>query len=336
VSGNALTVSFDDAGLIGQDRALSGQYPAGVIDWGSNQWYLSAPWQQFASRSISFNGAGRTSATLTLLTPARVLSVDAYNGGTAASNVTLSCVGNPPASATVARGAAPITLSTGWSSPCTSVTFASSNGWDTNFDNLVIGLGSGTAAPTATATLTPTVTRTPTLSATPTPTATPTATATPTPGTLGNVAIGADLDTGEANAMNGSRITAGAQPISARSISVFVASVDQSPSHRSFQVAIYSDASGRPGTLIATSTTGTLAANTWNTLPISATLAPSTSYWLMFNTDGRTSTVNNMRLDTGSDGSGAYSFGRVPFGSWPNVFGTSIVGPWRYSIYLTY
>jgi hypothetical protein len=31
-----------------------------------------------------------------------------------------------------------VTISTGWTGTCTSVTIASTNGWDTNFDNLVI------------------------------------------------------------------------------------------------------------------------------------------------------------------------------------------------------
>ena len=32
------------------------------------------------------------------------------------------------------------TIVTGWQSPCSVVTVGSSNGWDTNFDNLVVAL----------------------------------------------------------------------------------------------------------------------------------------------------------------------------------------------------
>src|SRR6185503_18086529 len=41
------TVSFD--GLSSPNRTLSGQYPSGVIDWGTGQWYLSAPWRRFTT-----------------------------------------------------------------------------------------------------------------------------------------------------------------------------------------------------------------------------------------------------------------------------------------------
>src|SRR5581483_3603196 len=48
------TVSFDD--LTAANRTLNGQYPTGLIDWGSNTWWLASPWGQFNTNSISFNG----------------------------------------------------------------------------------------------------------------------------------------------------------------------------------------------------------------------------------------------------------------------------------------
>lgn len=154
--------------------------------------------------------------------------------------------------------------------------------------------------------------------------------------TLGNTSVGGTADSGDSNAMNGSRITTGAQAITARSMSVYVGTVDSSTSNRSYQLAIYADSNGRPGSLVAASSTGTLTANAWNTLPITAALAPNTTYWLMYNTNGRTANVNNMRYDLGAAGSGAYSSGSVLFGTWPASFGSSVVGTWRWSIYLSY
>ena len=55
---------------------------------------------------------------------------------------------------------------------------------------------------------------------------------------------------------------------------------------RSFQLAIYTANGSAPGTLVASSATGTLVANSWNTVPISATLAPNTSYYFAYNTNG--------------------------------------------------
>jgi galactose oxidase-like protein len=200
--------------------------------------------------------------------------------------------------------------------------------------------------PTPSATATPTATGTPLVTSTPTPTATATpsvsSTATPTPtvqassGTFGNTHIGATVDSGDSNFMNGSRITTGAVGVTARSISAYVASTDNSSTNRSFQVAIYSDMNGSPGTFVASSASGTLAANAWNSLPISASLAPNTSYWLMYNTNGRSSSVNNMRMDAGTTGQGAFSTSRVNFGTWPSSFGPATLGGWSWSIYLSY
>jgi hypothetical protein len=52
--------------------------------------------------------------------------------------VTLSCDGQPDAQANLAPGQL-TTLQTGWSAPCTNVMVSSTNGWDTNFKNFVIG-----------------------------------------------------------------------------------------------------------------------------------------------------------------------------------------------------
>jgi len=129
------TVTFDN--LSNLNRALSGQYPTGVIDWGSNAWYLSSPWRLFGTNSISFNGGGPTSASFTFVsTPRRVVRVDAMNGDSGPSSVTLSCAGQRTAMFTVNAGQL-VTLSTGWTGTCPTITVTSSNGWHTNFDNLV-------------------------------------------------------------------------------------------------------------------------------------------------------------------------------------------------------
>jgi hypothetical protein len=129
------TVTFND--LPSPNRALGGQYPAGVIDWGTNSWYLSAPWRQFTTNSIGFNGPGLTSATFTLLTPRRVVSIDAYNGGTVSTTVTTSCAGMPTRTFALAAGQL-ATLDIAWLAECASITLTSSNGWNTNFDNVVL------------------------------------------------------------------------------------------------------------------------------------------------------------------------------------------------------
>ena len=164
-SSGTRTLTFDD--LPNPDRVLSGQYPAGVIDWGANAWWLARPWGRFTTQSISFNGSSPTSASFAFLTPGRVVQVDAYNGGTTASTVTLVCGGQPSVSSTLATGQVS-TISTGWSGSCGIVTIGSTNGWNTNFDNLVISTAAS-VAPTSTPTPTPTPPPTPTTTPAPSP-----------------------------------------------------------------------------------------------------------------------------------------------------------------------
>jgi hypothetical protein len=130
-----IRVSFDE--LTPVNRVLNGQYPAGLIDWGTGQWFLASPWQAFTTNSIGFNGAGPTSKTFRLLMPLTLQQVSAYNGANAATTVTVACSGLPTASLVVnARQLA--TVPTGWTTPCAGlVTLGSSNGWDTNFDTLL-------------------------------------------------------------------------------------------------------------------------------------------------------------------------------------------------------
>ena len=85
------TITFDD--LPNPNRPLNGQYPSGTIDWGRGAWYLSGPFGQFTTQSIGFNGAGPTSAALSFVSPKQLVQVDAFNGGSAASTVTLGCPG---------------------------------------------------------------------------------------------------------------------------------------------------------------------------------------------------------------------------------------------------
>jgi hypothetical protein len=120
-----------------QSGALNGQYPSGTIDWGTNAWYLSSPWRQFTTNSIGFNGAGPTSATFRLVAPRRLVGLDAYNGGPTPSTVTLQRDAQPLVQIVLAAGQL-ATTTTNWpAATCSVVRVGSTNGWNTNFDNLV-------------------------------------------------------------------------------------------------------------------------------------------------------------------------------------------------------
>jgi hypothetical protein len=129
------TITFNDRTNTGQP--LNGQYPTGVADWGTNVWYLSRPWGKFTTNSVSFNGGSIKSASVRFLSPRQLVSLQAYNGGGTSTSVTLACAGQPTRTVSVAAGQL-ATISTGWSGQCTTVTVGSTNGWDTNFDQLII------------------------------------------------------------------------------------------------------------------------------------------------------------------------------------------------------
>jgi hypothetical protein len=129
------TVTFDDRA--GQDQALNGQYPSGVVNWGTNKWYHSGPRGSFTTKSVSFNRAGVTSQTFAFVTARRLVSLKAYNWGGGATTVTVSCSGQSK-SQPVPAGQV-VTITTGFTSTCTTVTVTSTNGRNTNFDDIVHG-----------------------------------------------------------------------------------------------------------------------------------------------------------------------------------------------------
>lgn len=116
-------------------------------------------------------------------------------------------------------------------------------------------------------------------------------------------------------------------------MSVYVGPISAAPNNQ-YQLAIYTDSGGGPGTLVAQSASGQLTANAWNTLPISASPSPNTSYWLVYNTNGADPSVNNMAYSNGD--TSAWRNASTPFGAWPAAFGSASVVSTTSSIYMTY
>src|SRR5262249_37675961 len=107
------------------------------LDWGSGAWYLSSAYGQFTTNSTSFNGPSLTSASVTFVTPRLLTQLDAYNGGTTSTFVSLTCGAvTTPSVQLLANQRA--TILTNFTATCTTLTIRSTNGWDTNFDNLVL------------------------------------------------------------------------------------------------------------------------------------------------------------------------------------------------------
>jgi hypothetical protein len=149
---------------------------------------------------------------------------------------------------------------------------------------------------------------------------------------IGITTIGAAQDTGDSNYLNGSLVktTTGG---TIKSMSVYVGNIDSNSNGRQYGFGIYTDNGGRPGTLIAASSAATLVANSWNTIPITASLGSNTSYWLMYNTNGGSTSTNNMYYQVGQ---GAYSNNPVTFGNWPATFPAATISNGGYSLYATF
>jgi hypothetical protein len=127
-----LTLTFNDRA--GQNQPLEGRDPSGLIDWGTGRWFLSAPWSVHLTKSISFTD-GTTSQFFDFVSPRVLESFKA--GGASTSTIRVECSGNPDKVQAVAANQV-TTITTNFTAPCSRVTFHSSNGWNTNFDDLVV------------------------------------------------------------------------------------------------------------------------------------------------------------------------------------------------------
>ncbi len=114
------------------------------------------------------------------------------------------------------------------------------------------------------------------------------------PDLFGHPVIGSDIDNFDSGSINGSRFTTGIRAGELASISGFVAGPVDEPPNDQFQLAIYEDSNGAPGRRLATTASGRLAPDAWNTLAIRAVLQPRTAYWLMYTSNGSNGVVNNL------------------------------------------
>jgi hypothetical protein len=133
--------------------------------------------------------------------------------------------------------------------------------------------------------------------------------------------------------MNGSKVMTGTSSQTVSTMSVFVRGTVSAAPNNKFRLAIYTDAGGSPGTLVASTSEGTLVANSWNSAPITATLAANTAYWFVYNTNGTSPSDNNMAFDVGAANGGGWTNASVTYGTWPATSGSFALASARYSIY---
>lgn len=163
-------------------------------------------------------------------------------------------------------------------------------------------------------------------------------TASSSPTQFGKTSIGASEDNGDNNVMECAKFTTGGSAGTAASMTVYEKGAIDSGSNNLWQAAIYTDngSGSNPVNLVASSASGSLVADSWNTVNISASLAASTIYWLCANTNSTSGTLNNWAYDNVA---GAASWKAQTFGTWPANFTTGGgVGSatTQFSFYITY
>ncbi len=146
---------------------------------------------------------------------------------------------------------------------------------------------------------------------------------------LGTSTIGGTTDTGDGNSITCNRYAATTSG-TINAMSAYVAAIDATK--KQYSLAVYADNANNPNTLLI-SATGTLTANSWNTLPLSTPVVAGSYYWLCYNANATSGSYDNMKYAAGSTPA---IYKDQPFGTWPTSFGT-VGGRWtdNYSIYAT-
>jgi trimeric autotransporter adhesin len=152
--------------------------------------------------------------------------------------------------------------------------------------------------------------------------------------TFGKTSVGGTSDSGYASTLVAAdKITTGAVPATLDSISNYSGAITGG---ENYYMGIYTDNSGAPDSLIATSSEGTMTANAWNTLAVSASLTANTSYWLAFFVNATSGTLPYQYYDAIGSNVHVYMSGATFASGLPSTFTVS-GGPNvdQHSIYAT-
>ena len=127
-------VTFDDPHLPA-GTLLKGQYPSGVIDWGSDTWRINVPEGGFGTFNLAIADPKATTAEFHFYWPRVFVGVDVYNGGPTEATVTVHAPEIRELSFTIKPGQVQ-RIRTGWRDAASSVVFEVKNGEHLRFDNL--------------------------------------------------------------------------------------------------------------------------------------------------------------------------------------------------------
>jgi len=127
-------VTFDDPHLMA-GTVLRGQYPTGVIDWGTDQWRINVPEGKFGTFNLVGAEPNTASLEFAFYASRVFVGIDVYNAGKSDAYVTIHAPDIREESFTVKSGELR-RLRTGWTEPTSKVIFVLKNGAGLRFDNL--------------------------------------------------------------------------------------------------------------------------------------------------------------------------------------------------------
>ena len=125
-----------------------------------------------------------------------------------------------------------------------------------------------------------------------------------------------DFDSGNQGLVSVTQVTSGVSGGTLNSVSIYIGEI--SSGSNGLKLGIYTDnGADAPGTLIAGSSEFTPIANSWNTIPLSGSIAANTKYWLAYRIDN-----SSIKYGFGS-GSGRTAWLTTSYASaWPSNYGT--------------
>jgi hypothetical protein len=127
-------VTFDNPHLSAGTK-LSGQYPAGVIDWSGDAWAIGTPGGKFGTFTLARTGGKSEEAGFRFAIPLVFEGIDISNDADHDATVRVRSPENREVSVTV-KAKQLVRLRTEWHDPSSTVLFVTSGGESLSFDNL--------------------------------------------------------------------------------------------------------------------------------------------------------------------------------------------------------
>jgi hypothetical protein len=127
-------ITFDDPHLPA-GTPLNGQYPSGVVDWGTGDWQIGTPLGKFGTFTLGLTDVKAQQAQFGFFAPTIFVGLDVYNDGDKDASITFRSPEIREITFTI-KPKELRRLRTGWHDPSSRVSIAVANGEGLRFDNL--------------------------------------------------------------------------------------------------------------------------------------------------------------------------------------------------------